>query len=643
MVISVNQQPDGTADSIINDVSKQLERLRTMANALGLPHSNAINWTLISSSSSDSASSQKRFNKLAEQQKDTDRQKFSDHFSETAFDDGLEIIENFCAMHLGCNLRKAFLVGMKSQCHEQVGHGNREYNPVDTLVHEFYKLFGKYGTPEYGFGFLLFPDFLELMSTDRSLAIEDSVYYKSCGSLVLDRQIGNRYFVTAANATKVLFLRKAAISFLEFTGRNINGNKLDKDLYVKLKDPNELVQLKADGLMFFHVYADLAMLAKSKDLGKSVLDMNIHYLELQMFLKEIQHNPQAIMDDKLRVFASEKLLYSSEKKLNHRVRDRSKLVKEYIFCQNEWDSTLLFPIMVAGTATMECNLTTYARTQLPGGIYWEPEEQVREILKDVEPSNDICESILGLNDYLNSAIPNIHQGTRSNLNEIKKNKTMTWLDALTNERQEKILGMAVEQRVLVSRERKEVNEKQAAQRREKLHREHIKRQALEQRAQKEKKKLSQIHLIVSVEELHQKIKQIDEEDCNVAKKKAKKLTLLREQLNIRKKILKQDVRITFTCSRKQRPIDDIVAELSEYIACNSSAAAVLNTPVLLIGKSIKHKFIVESQEEKWFSGVIIDYDFETKAFDIVYEDDDEHYFFDIAQDIMLEDFVIIQD
>lgn len=61
MVISVNQQPDGTADSIINDVSNQPEKLISMANA---PHSNDINWTSISSSSSDSASTLKRFNKL---------------------------------------------------------------------------------------------------------------------------------------------------------------------------------------------------------------------------------------------------------------------------------------------------------------------------------------------------------------------------------------------------------------------------------------------------------------------------------------------------------------------------------------------------------------------------------------------------
>jgi len=37
--------------------------------------------------------------------------------------------------------------------------------------------------------------------------------------------------------------------------------------------------LKADAIMFHHFYADLVMLAKSKELGKSVLDMGKHYLE----------------------------------------------------------------------------------------------------------------------------------------------------------------------------------------------------------------------------------------------------------------------------------------------------------------------------------------------------------------------------
>jgi hypothetical protein len=69
-----------------------------------------------------------------------------------------------------------------------------------------------------------------------------------------------------------------------------------------------LVQLKADALTFHHVYADLAMLAKSTDLNKSSKDMNQHNLELQHFLQEVEHNSQVVNDRELKVFISEEKL-----------------------------------------------------------------------------------------------------------------------------------------------------------------------------------------------------------------------------------------------------------------------------------------------------------------------------------------------
>ena len=42
--------------------------------------------------------------------------------------------------------------------------------------------------------------------------------------------------MTAAKAGKVLFLREAAISFLEYTGKE-NGNKLEQSVFQKLQDP----------------------------------------------------------------------------------------------------------------------------------------------------------------------------------------------------------------------------------------------------------------------------------------------------------------------------------------------------------------------------------------------------------------------
>ena len=64
MVLPVNNVTDGSANSMVEDISRELKKLRETAHALKLPNGSKINWTLIVSSSSDSASTQKRFNKL---------------------------------------------------------------------------------------------------------------------------------------------------------------------------------------------------------------------------------------------------------------------------------------------------------------------------------------------------------------------------------------------------------------------------------------------------------------------------------------------------------------------------------------------------------------------------------------------------
>ena len=75
MVVSVNELPDGTAASAVHDVSRELQTLREIAHALKMPNSDTINWTLLVSSTSDSASTQKQFNKLIEECTDNDEEK----------------------------------------------------------------------------------------------------------------------------------------------------------------------------------------------------------------------------------------------------------------------------------------------------------------------------------------------------------------------------------------------------------------------------------------------------------------------------------------------------------------------------------------------------------------------------------------
>ena len=159
-------------------------------------------------------------------------------------------------------------------------------------------------------------------------------------------------------------------------------------------------------MMFHHIYSNLVMLAKSNDLNKSVLDMRRHYLELKIFLEEIELNPQTAMNRDFEVFASEKQLYSQDKKCNHRLHHMYEYVEEEVFMAGESDLGLLYPLISTGALAMREKLCTYASSMLPGRKYWEPDPATEAVLQQLKPNNDLCESILGLNDYLTTAIPN---------------------------------------------------------------------------------------------------------------------------------------------------------------------------------------------------------------------------------------------
>ena len=635
MVLSVNELPDGAAESVIADVSRELEKLRKTAYALGMPNPNSINWTLLVASTSDSASTQKRINKLIEECREEDEAKYGCASIET-----VELVENFCSMHLGVNLRKAFLSGIAYQSDDL--SSSRKYHPVDTLVHEFCKLFGKHGTPEYGCGVLAFPDFLALKEGDSSSSEEDRMYYRSCAVVKLDRQVGSRYFVSAANAAKIVFLADAAMSFLKYTGKD-TGNKLEVDLLAKLQDKNEITQLRADGLMYFHVYADIVMLSKSNDLGKTVLDMNQHYLELKMYLQEVECDPAIVMDKDYRVFRSEERLYSNSKQINHRCHLNSQVVYNKIFEPNEDDPTTLYPLLISGAAKMKEKLCTYAKNQLPGGKYWDPEVCVRKVLAELKPSNDLCESILGLNDYLTTAIPNLHQMSRSNLVQVKKNQTMKWLHELPNEQQARVLDLAVTERQNVAKEYRNEEEERSKQRRQNMLQAHLRREALKRKIQEERDELAQEHLITTSQELQEMLCIIEAENISATKKKAKKVSLLKTQIKIRRKLLGQNIHIVFSHSRKQRPLSEVTKELSDFIDAHiPKCSSYIKEPTGLVGKHIQHQFeIDDAGSVKWYCGKIIAFDASTNSHEVQYEGEEEHCFFDLTVDLLNGDIKVL--
>ena len=84
-----------------------------------------------------------------------------------------------------------------------------------------------------------FPGFLELKIRE-STSHEKVSYNQQCVKMSLERQVDSRYFVTACNAGKILFLQEAALEFLLYTGKDA-GNKLEQDVLRKLQDSQELI------------------------------------------------------------------------------------------------------------------------------------------------------------------------------------------------------------------------------------------------------------------------------------------------------------------------------------------------------------------------------------------------------------------
>ena len=128
---------------------------------------------------------------------------------------------------------------------------------------------------------------------------------------------------------------------MSYSGKS-DGNKLEQAVYQKLQNPDILSQLKADALMFHHIYSNLVMLAKSNDFNKSarmwtgeVLDLleeptphfRLHEMRGRIWstphrtyirtLDEIVLHPQTAMNRDFKVFASEERLYGPDKKCNH--------------------------------------------------------------------------------------------------------------------------------------------------------------------------------------------------------------------------------------------------------------------------------------------------------------------------------------
>ena len=212
------------------------------------------------------------------------------------------------------------------------------------------------------------------------------------------------------------------------------------------------------------------------------------------------------------------------------------MVYEALLEEVKVDNSCLLLLLVKGALAMKDKLCSYAADQLPGGRYWNPDKEVQDVLCQLQPSNDVCESILGLNDYLTSAIPNLHQMSRSNLVQLKRNKTMKWLAELPKDRQTDIIDLAVKQRREVQKTYSKEQAARSEHRKQAMIQDNAKRESMKKKLYEERMKLSQLHLITTAHELMKELLEIDTRN-DISGHKKEDMGILRTQVRIRKKVL----------------------------------------------------------------------------------------------------------
>lgn len=107
--------------------------------------------------------------------------------------------------------------------------------------------------------------------------------------------------------------------------------------------------------------------------------------------------------------------------------------------------------------------------------------------------------------------------------------------------------------------------------------------------------------------------------------------------------------ITFTVNCKQRPLEDLIKELSDIIketelSLSPRYAALIKEPTKLVGHSIKQKFLDDNQDNggyTWYVGQVLDYCDQDKTHCIKYEREDEVCSYDLTLDFILGDVILI--
>ncbi len=153
----------------------------------------------------------------------------------------------------------------------------------------------------------------------------------------------------------------------------------------------------------------------------------------------------------------------------------------------------------------------------------------------------------------------------------------------------------------------------------------------------------QSFLNFTVDEFEKVLSDIEDEGLSAKKESAKILAFLKQQIRIRKKVLRQKVKITVTTHGRKRPLSVLIQEVCELISETQLNSLNLpleySNPQSLVGQHILQKFVVDDNCEEWYHGFVHGYDGNTHS--VTYNDTPKTFNFNLMEDLLSGDLKVL--
>ena len=310
----------------------------------------------------------------------------------------------------------AFLTGVLNQLFKQFGHLSKAY--------------------AFGHDVIDFPSWMQTSHPGKWRALK--------------RFIGNRADILCENSFLAHYMIPFYVEYLDWLVLELKTTcALHVRLRTKLLTEEFEAEMRAAGILWYHLIQPLRVMIHSKEAGLSMLDFNAYAQKLYSIAEELEKDPSFLLFDSYKAYD----FHDKVTAIVEKYRVRNAVQCRALFQHREGVSakdaahmdTLVKTLLKASAPAILKQLKTNCKDHLPKGKYWNPSEEMKKQMARTPLHNDRMERNFAYLDRAMVRSPNASFFTVSSSAAWVANGTSSWVRGLVAVVRELLVKFAIRQ------------------------------------------------------------------------------------------------------------------------------------------------------------------------------------------------------